>query len=107
MYTGLTVQWVLSPESLREGESAEEAAARRAAADAAGPQLPKVSVTSKPDELRRAFEAVQQQKTAQEQQRAAGQEVSSNGSTAAAPPPTPAPGPLPESPFFKGGGGAL
>eukprot|EP00983_Pelagomonas_calceolata_P070260 1150712-Pelagomonas_calceolata.AAC.3 len=51
---GLTIQWLLFPDSIKDDE--EAAAARRAAAEAAGPQLPKVSVTSKPDELRRAFE---------------------------------------------------
>mmetsp|Transcript_31114 Transcript_31114/g.69136 ORF Transcript_31114/g.69136 Transcript_31114/m.69136 type:complete len:331 (-) Transcript_31114:737-1729(-) len=48
---GLTVQMVLFPESLKDDE------ADRAARRAAGPQLPKVSVTSKPDEVRRAFDA--------------------------------------------------
>jgi len=60
--TGLTIQWLLFPDSIKDDE--EAAAARRAAAEAAGPQLPKVSVTSKPDELRRAFEEAERQKTA-------------------------------------------
>lgn len=54
LLAGLTIQWILFPDSINDDEAA--AAQRRAAAEAAGPQLPKLSVTSKPDELRRAFE---------------------------------------------------
>ncbi len=106
--TGLTVQWVLYPDSLKEADP-EEVAARRAAAAAAGPQLPKVSVTSKPGELRRAFEAAQGTRGGTAGEGVAAQPAatpgSNTGSQLPAPPPTPAAGPLPESPFFKGGGG--
>jgi hypothetical protein len=44
---------------MREEESAAEAAARRAAAEAAGPQLPKVSITAKPEQLKQAFSAAE------------------------------------------------
>ncbi|KAJ9510497.1 hypothetical protein QJQ45_015966 [Haematococcus lacustris] len=54
--SALTVQWLLFPDSVNsEEERREQAAARRAAAEAAGPQLPKVTVSSKSDELMKAF----------------------------------------------------
>lgn len=50
------MQLLLYPDSFKD-EAPEEAAPQ-------GPQLPKVSVTSKPSELRQAFESVQRQATA-------------------------------------------
>jgi len=54
---GLTFQWLFYPDSLQDDKIA---AAKRAEAEAAaGPQLPKVSVSGKADELRRAFAAAE------------------------------------------------
>ena len=47
----------LFPDSIKADEA--ERAARRAAAEAAGPQLPKVAITAKPDEIRRAFQTAE------------------------------------------------
>lgn len=51
---GLSIQMILYPDSLKEGE--EERAAKRAAAAAQGPQLPKVAITANPSDVRRAFD---------------------------------------------------
>jgi hypothetical protein len=51
---GLFVQMSLFPDSLREDE--EDRAARKAARDAQGPQLPKVAITANPSDVRRAFD---------------------------------------------------
>jgi hypothetical protein len=45
------------PEALKEDEA--DRAARRAASEAAGPQLPKVAITANPAELRRAFDSAE------------------------------------------------
>ncbi len=52
-FAGLTVQWLIFPDSVKDDP--EEEARRRAAAEAAGPQLPKVGITSKPEDVRAAF----------------------------------------------------
>lgn len=51
---GLSIQMLLFPDSLREDE--EDRAAKRAARDAQGPQLPKVAITANPSDVRRAFD---------------------------------------------------
>ena len=48
---------LLYPESLKADEA--DRAARRAAADAAGPQLPKVAITANAEEVKRAFQAAE------------------------------------------------
>ena len=48
---------LLFPDSIKDDEA--ERAARRAAADAAGPQLPKLAITANPEEVRRAFQAAE------------------------------------------------
>ena len=54
---GLSIQMLFDPEALKEDEA--DRAARRAASEAAGPQLPKVGITANPAELRRAFDSAE------------------------------------------------
>ena len=51
---GLSIQMMIFPDSLREDE--EDRAAKRAAREAQGPQLPKVAMTANPSDVRRAFD---------------------------------------------------
>jgi hypothetical protein len=57
LVAGLSIQMALFPETLKADE--EDRAARRAAAEAAGPQLPKVAITANPAEMKRAFQAAE------------------------------------------------
>ena len=50
---GLSVQMLLFPDSIRDDE--EDRARRRAAAMAAGPQLPKITVRANAEDMKRAF----------------------------------------------------
>lgn len=79
-FAGLFVQWLVFPDSVKD--TAAEAARRRAQAEAAaGPQLPKVSVTAKPDELRRAF--AQAERLGQKEGKAAAAAIEAGGLSSA------------------------
>ncbi|GAX75499.1 hypothetical protein CEUSTIGMA_g2942.t1 [Chlamydomonas eustigma] len=54
---GLSFQMAFNPEGLKKDE--EDRAARKAAAIAAGPQLPKVATTANAEELKKAFETAE------------------------------------------------
>lgn len=53
------MQWLLFPDSMKDEEAARQAQQRAAEGETAAPQLPKVRVTAKPEQVRQAFTAAE------------------------------------------------